>query len=318
MAHPTAPFACELSVAIYTKLFKFVPVKTIGICAPARKVTPEELAPGIALLEAHGFRVKLSDHLYGAYHQFSGTDDERAADVQQLLDDPEVDVIISARGGYGCLRIVDRINFDTLRHQPRLFVGFSDLTVFHQHLYRHYQLPFLHAPMVFSFQEERTTPEALQQLLQVLQGAVPAYNIAPHPLNRDGAATGVLVGGNLSILYAISGSRSETDLNGKILFLEDLDEYLYHIDRMMLQLKRAGKLAGLRGLVVGGMSDMKDNTVPFGKTAEEIIREAVEGYHYPVMFGFPAGHIRNNHPLYLGREHTLTVGSAPLLQCAAV
>lgn len=293
-------------------------MKTIGICAPARKVTPEELAPGIALLQAHGFRVKLSDHLYGAYHQFSGTDAERAADVQQLLDDPEVEVIIAARGGYGCLRIVDRINFEVLRHQPRLFVGFSDLTVFHQHLYRHYQLPFLHAPMVFSFQHERTTPEALQHLLRVLQGAAPVYNIVPHPLNRTGVASGVLVGGNLSILYALAGSASAADTDGKILFLEDLDEYLYHIDRMMMQLKRAGKLSGLQGLVVGGMSDMKDNAVPFGKTAESIIREAVDAYDYPVMFGFPAGHIRDNHPLYLGREHTLTVGSAPLLQCAAV
>jgi muramoyltetrapeptide carboxypeptidase len=148
----------------------------------------------------------------------------------------------------------------------------------------------------------------------VLKGEKISYNVDAHPLNRAGVADGVLLGGNLSILYAISGSTSEADLNGKILFLEDLDEYLYHIDRMMMQLKRSGKLAGLGGLVVGGMSDMRDNTIPFGKTAEEIIREAVEEYDYPVMFNFPAGHIRNNHPLMLGVPWQMTVNEKPVLR----
>lgn len=289
-------------------------MKTIGICAPARKVSPEELAPGIALLEAHGFKVKLSNNLYGAYHQFSGTDAERAADVQQLLDDPEVDAIISARGGYGCVRIVDLIDFSPMNQRQKLFIGFSDLTVFHQHLFDYFLAPTLHAQMVFGLNEERSTPEALNQLMAVLKGEMPKYNVTAHPLNRAGETSGMLVGGNLSVLYSISGSKSELNLMGKILFLEDLDEYLYHIDRMMMQLKRAKKLEHLRGLVIGGMSDMKDNAVPFGKTAEEIIRDAVEEYDYPVMFNFPAGHIRDNHPLLFGTEHNLVVGDTLLLE----
>ncbi len=287
---------------------------TISICAPARKVSPEELLPGITLLESNGFNVKLSGHLYGSCHQFSGTDAERAADIQAMINDPEVDAIISARGGYGCVRIVDTIDFTPLLSKPKLFIGFSDLTVFHQHIYRHFNLPSLHAQMVFGMNEERSTPDSLQNLIRVLKGEKLSYNVDAHPLNRAGVADGVLLGGNLSILYAISGSNSEADLNGKILFLEDLDEYLYHIDRMMMQLKRSGKLAGLRGLVVGGMSDMRDNTIPFGKTAEEIIRESVEEYDYPVMFNFPAGHIRNNHPLMLGVLWKMEVKDTPVLR----
>jgi muramoyltetrapeptide carboxypeptidase len=287
---------------------------TISICAPARKVSPEELRSGISLLESNGFRVKLSDHLYGACHQFSGSDEERAADIQAMINDPEVDAIISARGGYGCVRIVDKIDFTPLLEKPKLFIGFSDMTVFHQHIYRHFNLPTLHAQMVFGMNEERSTPDSLHNLIRVLKGEKISYNVDAHPLNRAGVADGVLLGGNLSILYAISGSTSEADLNGKILFLEDLDEYLYHIDRMMMQLKRSGKLAGLGGLVVGGMSDMRDNTIPFGKTAEEIIREAVEEYDYPVIFNFPAGHIRNNHPLMLGVPWQMTVNEKPVLR----
>lgn len=285
-----------------------MPVSTIGICAPARKVTPDELQPGVDFLRAQGFQIKYSDNLFGSFHQFSGNDAERAADIMQLLHDAEVDAILAARGGYGCVRIIEQIDFSSLAVRPKLFIGYSDLTVFHQHLYRHYQLPSLHAQMVFGLLEERSTAESMHQLIRVLKGEAPAYNVEAHPLNRAGRAEGILTGGNLSVLYSIAGSNSEVDMKGKMLFLEDLDEYLYHIDRMMMQLKRAGKLAQLSGLIIGGMSDMKDNAVPFGKSAEEIIREAVEEYDYPVLFGFPAGHIRNNHPLCLGLEHELTVG----------
>lgn len=285
-----------------------MPLSTIGICAPARKVTPDELQPGVDFLKAQGFQIRYSDNLFGSFHQFSGTDAERAADIQQLLNDHEVEAILAARGGYGCVRIIDRIDFSPLTVRPKLFIGYSDLTVFHQHLYRHYQLPSLHAQMVFGMTDERSSPESLQQLVRVLKGEAPVYNVEAHPLNRNGRASGVLTGGNLSVLYSIAGSHSEADAKGKILFIEDLDEYLYHVDRMMMQLKRSGKLAQLSGLIIGGMSDMKDNTVPFGRNAEEIIREAVEEYDYPVLFGFPAGHIRNNHPLCLGLEHELNVG----------
>ncbi len=279
----------------------------IGICAPARKVSPEEMAPGIALLESWGFKIKLSKNLYGECNQFSGTDAERTDDFQNLLNDPEVNAIISARGGYGCVRIIDKLDFTEFRKYPKWIIGFSDVTVFHSHVHTHFGVPTLHAPMIFSMQPEKSAPEALDSLRKILKGENVQYNVPAHPLNRKGNAKGILVGGNLSLLYALSGSRSDLDTNGKILFIEDLDEYLYHIDRMMMQLKRSGKLAGLKGLIVGGMSDMRDNAVPFGKTAEEIIAEAVAEYDYPVCMHFPAGHVQNNQALLMGTEVSLNV-----------
>lgn len=285
----------------------------IGLCAPARKVTPAEMAPGIALLESWGYRVKTAPNLYGEHHQFSGTDEQRAADLQALLNDPEVEAIISARGGYGCVRLVDSIDWSPLRSNPKWIIGFSDLTVLHSHLHRQLELATLHAPMVYSMAEERTLPLALESLRKTLQGERIAIHADAHPQNRQGNSEGILVGGNLSLLYALSGTASDIDTTGKILFIEDLDEYLYHIERMLMQLKRSGKLAGLKGLVVGGMSDMKDNIVPFGKTAESIIAEAVAEYDYPVCMGFPSGHIADNRTLVLGSSYTLSVAGSVTL-----
>jgi muramoyltetrapeptide carboxypeptidase len=285
-------------------------IRIIGICAPARKVSREELAAGIGLLQSWGYEVRESPHLYGAHHQYSGTDEERAADLQAFLDDPEINAIVCARGGYGCMRIIDRLDFSGLKRHPKLIVGYSDMTVLHQHVLRHTGLPSLHAQMVFGMNEERSTIAALEDLHRALQGNLLDYAPPAHPLNRRGTAEAQLVGGNLSLVYALSGSDSDLDTAGKILFLEDLDEYLYHIDRMMTQLKRSGKLSHLTGLVIGGMSDMKDNTVPFGKTAEEIIREAVDAYAYPVAFSLPAGHVQDNHPLLLGATWRLDVSEA--------
>ncbi len=283
------------------------PGSIISITAPARKVTREEMAPGISLLESWGYKVKLSTNLFGEFNQYSGTDEERVADFQAALDDPESDAIIVARGGYGCVRIIDRLDFSAFTRRPKLIIGFSDVTVFHNHVHTHFGVPTLHAPMIFSMQPEKSTPEALESMRKMLKGESIQYNVTAHPLNRKGNAEGILVGGNLSLLYALSGSSSDIDTNGKILFIEDLDEYLYHIDRMMMQLKRSGKLSGLKGLIVGGMSDMRDNAVPFGKTAEEIIEEAVREYDYPVCMNFPAGHVQNNQPLMMGGEVSMIV-----------
>jgi len=285
-----------------------IPIRTVSVTAPARKVTREEMAPGISLLESWGYKVKLSKNLFGEFNQYSGTDEERAADFQAALDDPESDAIISARGGYGCVRIIDRLDFSAFTRRPKLIIGFSDVTVFHNHVHTHFGVPTLHAPMIFSMQPEKSTPEALESMRKILKGESVQYNVTAHPLNRKGSAEGLLAGGNLSLLYALSGSSSDLDTNGKILFIEDLDEYLYHIDRMMMQLKRSGKLAGLKGLIVGGMSDMRDNAVPFGKTAEEIIAEAVAEYDYPVCMHFPAGHVQNNQPLLMGAPIKMMVG----------
>jgi muramoyltetrapeptide carboxypeptidase len=265
------------------------------------------MAPGITLLESWGYRVKTAPNLYGEYHQFSGTDSQRASDLQFLINDPEVDAIIAARGGYGCVRIIDRLDLQLLHSKPKWIIGFSDMTVLHGHLHRHLGLATLHAPMMYSMAENRTLPVAIESLLNTLKGDGIAFNVDAHPNNRNGEAEGILVGGNLSLLYGLAGTASDIDTRGKILFLEDLDEYLYHIDRMLMQLKRSGKLSGLKGLIIGGMSDMKDNVVPFGKTAEEIIAEAVAEYAYPVCMGFPAGHIADNRALVLGASYKFNV-----------
>jgi len=277
---------------------------TIGLVAPARKISEPELTEAVKIIESRGFRVAKSPHLFASENQFAGTDEQRAADIQQMLENREVKAVFAVRGGYGSVRIVDRIDFRSLLLNPKWMVGYSDFTIFHNHLVN-LGLQSLHATMPLNF--AGNTPEALDSLFDVLKGEKPQYNFNGHPLNRKGVARGILVGGNLSVLYSLMGSRSFPDTAGKILFLEDLDEYLYHIDRMMMALKRAGVLANLAGLVVGGMTEMNDNTIPFGKTAEEIIRESVAEYNFPVSFGFPAGHFADNRTLIMGASVCLEV-----------
>ncbi len=277
---------------------------TIGIIATARKISTEEINPAIAIIKSWGLEVELGNNLFNADNQFSGTDQERANDLQILLNDTSIKAIISARGGYGTVRIVDQIDFTTFIKNPKWIIGYSDITVLHSHIHN-LGIETLHATMPINFSKNA---EALESLRKALFGEVIKYEIETNALNRKGIAEGELIGGNLSILYSLSGSISDIDTTGKILFLEDLDEYLYHIDRMMMNLKRAGKLSHLAGLVVGGMTDMKDNTVPFGKTAEEIILDAVKEYNYPVCFNFPAGHIDRNLALLFGKKVKLEVG----------
>lgn len=287
------------------------PGDTIGIVAPARKVSPGELADGIKILEGWGFNVRLGKNLFKALHQFSGSDDERAADLQTMLDDREVKAIIGARGGYGTMRIIDKLDFSKFKQHPKWLVGYSDITVMHNHLQTNILTQSIHACMVFNMQDDKFDKDAVESLGKALTGVPLHYKFSDsknQSLNRKGIAAGILCGGNLSLLYALSGSVSDIDCKGKILFIEDLDEYLYHIDRMIMQLKRSGKLQNLAGLIVGGMSDMRDNTIPFGKTAEEIIREHVNEYHYPVCFDFPTGHVKRNLALIMGANVELKVG----------
>jgi muramoyltetrapeptide carboxypeptidase len=276
----------------------------IGIVATARKISTAEINPAIAVLKSWGLEVVLGNNLFNSDNQFSGTDNERADDLQTLLNDTSVKAIISARGGYGTVRIIDQIDFTTFIKNPKWLIGYSDITVLHSHIHN-MGIETLHATMPINFSKNA---EALESLRKALFGEKIKYEIEAHPLNKKGIAEGELIGGNLSILYSLSGSISDIDTTGKILFLEDLDEYLYHIDRMMMNLKRAGKLSHLAGLVVGGMTDMKDNTIPFGKTAEEIILDAVREYNYPVCFNFPAGHIDKNVALPFGKKVKLVVG----------
>jgi len=280
------------------------PGDKIAIVASARKITMQELQPAIDTFKRWGLEVVLSKNLFGSDHQFSGTDAERAADLQSALDDDSIKAVISARGGYGTMRIVDQIDFTKFKQHPKWIIGYSDITVLHSHIHN-FGIETMHATMPINFP---VNAEAVETMQKLLFGEKLAYQMEKHPLNKTGVAEAQVVGGNLSLLYALTGSASSIHTKGKILFIEDLDEYLYHIDRMMLSLKRYGKLSDLAGLVVGGMTDMKDNQIPFGKTAEEIILDAVKDYNYPVCFNFPAGHVNRNLALVLGRRMKLVVG----------
>jgi muramoyltetrapeptide carboxypeptidase len=289
---------------------------TIAIVAPARKITLDELKPSIAIFESWGLKVFLHPLLFEADHQFAGNDATRAQVFNDCLNNPEIKAIICARGGYGTVRIIDDLQFAVLLTQPKWIIGYSDITVLHSHIHQHTLATTVHATMPINMQAHNAHEASIASLKQVLMGDDKlSYSMPSHPLNRQGQAEGVFVGGNLSVLYSLLGSASDIDTSGKILFIEDLDEYLYHVDRMMQAMKRAGKLANLAGLVVGGMSDMKDNAIPFGKTAEQIIAETVAEYNFPVCFNFPAGHQPDNRSLIIGVHYKIQItGAAVLLE----
>lgn len=277
----------------------------IVLISSARKIVAQEIKTAVDVLQSWGLEVVLGENLFAQEHQFAGSDSQRAADLQNALNDENIKAILFARGGYGTVRIIDKIDFSAFNKKPKWIIGFSDITVLHSHISKQLGIATVHSPMAFNFQQAPS--EVLDKIKSTLFTGKQNYTLASHELNRKGIVEGVLVGGNLSILYSLLGSMSDMDTKGKILFLEDLDEYLYHIDRMMQSLKRAGKLKNLAGLVVGGMSDMKDNTIPFGQTAEEIIMDAVKEFDFPVCFGFPSGHLAVNFPLILGDTVQLSV-----------
>lgn len=282
----------------------------VALAAPARAVSPEEMAPAIATLEEWGLKVVVPDGLYERDGQLAGCDGHRAALMQRLLDDPNIAAIVCARGGYGTVRIIDRLDFSGFCSHPKWIVGYSDATVLHSHVQATLGLPTLHATMPINFPADGSPCPATESLRQALFGGPQAIAWDSHPLDRRGVAEGMVVGGNLSILYSLLGSRSQIDTHGKILLIEDLDEYLYHIDRMMQALRRAGMLDDLAGLVVGGLTDMHDNTIPWGHTAEEIVLDAVADKSYPVAFNAPMGHLgTDNRALPLGTTLSLIVDS---------
>lgn len=281
---------------------------TVAIVSTARKITEAEVQPALDLLKSWGLKAILGNTIGAESNQFAGDDALRAADFQSMLDNHEVKAIWCARGGYGTVRIIDKLDFSNFLKHPKWIVGYSDITVFHSHIHK-LGVATLHAQMCLEI--ENKSDATRETLRKALFGE--HYSIeypSQHPLNRTGEAQGQLVGGNLSMLYSLCGSPSALDTQGKILFLEDLDEHLYHVDRMMQNLKRNGMLKDLAGLIVGGMSDMKDHTKehgfatdrPFCKTAEEIIYDTVKEYNYPVCFSFPAGHTKDNRAVVMGRE----------------
>ncbi len=278
---------------------------TVAIVATARKISEKELRPALDLLNDWGLNVILGKTIEAELDQFAGDDLLRSNDLQQMLDDPGIKAIWCARGGYGTVRIIDLLDFSEFKRAPKWIIGYSDVTVLHSHIHN-LNIKTLHAQM--PVQIEMKSKETAMSIKRSLFGEACKINFATEgKLNRSGTATGQLVGGNLSILYSLCGSPSAINTDGKILFIEDLDEYLYHIDRMLQNLKRNGMLKNLSGFIVGGMSDMNDNTIPFGKTAEEIIRDVVSDYDYPVCFNFPSGHVNDNRALPLGEHMTLEV-----------
>jgi muramoyltetrapeptide carboxypeptidase len=262
----------------------------------------------IDTLQQWGYRVKTGPTLGGrSDNYFSGTDEERLTDLQQALDDPDVHAILCGRGGYGLTRIIDRIDFTRFRRRPKWIIGYSDITLLHSHIEANFNIATLHSPMAAAFNEGGAEGPYIWALHLALEGKDLDYTCAPHPFNRPGQTIAPLTGGNLALLAHLCGTASAVPMAGKILFLEDVGEYLYNIDRMLRQLKRNGRLDRLAGLLVGSFTELKDTMRPFGATAEEIIRDSIREYDYPVCFGFPVGHSDANFPLRAGTEHRLTI-----------
>jgi len=277
---------------------------TIGILATARKVDLVSLQPAIKLLESWGLHVEIGKTIGKEENQLAGPDWLRATDFQDMLDNPKIKAIWAAKGGYGTVRIIDRIDFTQFKKKPKWIAGFSDMTVLHSHI-NQMNIETIHSFMALN--AGTAQPQVLESFRKALFGEKLEYHIPTHPFNKKGTAKGELVGGNLSVLYSVMGSKSEIDYKDKILFIEDLDEYLYHIDRMMMNLKRNGYFDGLKAVIVGGMSSMNDNEIPWGKDALEIIQDVLKDYKFPIIYNFPAGHIKDNRALILGKTVSITV-----------
>lgn len=284
---------------------------TIGIICPAGFMPLEKISECIRVLnEDWGFTTRIGNTPGKQFNYFSGTDEERLADFQKMLDDDEVKAILCARGGYGISRIIDHIDFTKFKKNPKWIIGFSDVTVLHAHIYRNYYISTLHAPMAAAFNNDEYKNEFVQSLKNALVGKKIKYHIPAHEFNRKGEGIGELVGGNLALLSHLVGTDSDIKTKGRILFIEDTGEYLYNIDRMMRQLKRSGKLDKLAGLIVGGFTEMKDTERPYGQTVYEIIRDVVQEYKYPVCFGFPVSHEKENYALKIGTGYKLKVSKS--------
>jgi muramoyltetrapeptide carboxypeptidase len=276
---------------------------TIAIVATARKNIDDNLQPAISWLKNWGIEVVIGSTIGLDNNQLAGTDEQRAADFQAQLDNPNIKAIWCARGGYGTVRMIDLLDFTKFKQSPKWIVGFSDVTVLHSHLNTMgYQS--IHGIMPVS---SKASEEAKETLRKALFGEHLEYTVPCENMNRLGTAKGELVGGNLSILYSLFGSPSAIDCSDKILFIEDLDEYLYHIDRMMMNLKRNGCLESLKGIIVGGMTKMNDNEIPWGKNALEIIDDVTKNYSIPIIYNFPAGHLADNRALIFGKQVSMEV-----------
>ena len=277
---------------------------TVAIVSTARRISKKELIPAITILKKRGLKVVLGTSIGAEDHQFAGNDELRTSDFQTMLDHPEIDAIWCARGGYGTVRIIDQLDFSNFKNYPKWIIGYSDITVLHAHLHQ-LGIETLHAQMPLFIETKSNV--TINSIKETLFGEKYEIIIPSEKNNINGIASGQLIGGNLSILYSLCGSPSALNTKGKILFIEDLDEYLYHIDRMLQNLKRNGMFDQLEGLIVGGMTQMHDNDIPFGKNAAEMILDICSEYDFPITFNFPAGHLEDNRALILGRKVDLMV-----------
>lgn len=276
----------------------------IAIVAPAKSIEAPLVEAAKTFFENAGYTVVVGAHCTGQYHYFSGSEEERLRDFQWALDHPEVKAIVCARGGYGCIQLVDRINWAGQLSQPKWILGFSDVTVFHQRMQR-FGVESIHATMPLNF--ATNTSASLASMLDSLTGTQSEIHWNPHPKNKLGTAEGIVVGGNLSILYSLLGTDDQVDYTDKILFIEDLSEQIYHIDRMFYAFAKAGILDKIKGVIVGGMTDLKDTAIPFGRSYEDVLLSHFSFRKIPLSFDFPAGHIDDNRAIILGRKARLSV-----------
>jgi len=282
---------------------------TIGITCPAGYMEKEKAQTCITTLQQWGYEVMIGKTLgNNSKNYFSGTDEERLNELQAMLDDDRIKAILCGRGGYGVGRIIDKIDFKQFKRKPKWVIGFSDITVLHCHLNSKLKIASLHAPMAAAFNNDGFKNEYVLSLQKALTGKKISYQTTIHPFNKQGIAKGELVGGNLALLANVIGTPSDINTKNKILFIEDTGEYIYNVDRMFYQLKRSGKLENLSGLIIGGFTDTKDTTRPFGKTVYEVINDIVNEYNFPVSFNFPVSHEKENYTLKVGVNYQLEVG----------
>ncbi len=285
------------------------PGDTIGILCPSGYMPYEKASTAIETLKEWGFRIVVGKTLGNQYNYFSGTDEERLADLQQMLDDNSINAILCARGGYGMGRIIDALSFKKFKKHPKWIIGFSDITILQSHIFSNFKIASLHAPMAAAFNDGENKNRYIQSLHDALIGRKATYSSCGNQYNQNGKASGILAGGNLSLLINIFGTSSDIKTEKKIFFIEDVGEYIYNVDRMLYQLKRCGKLDNLAGLIVGKFTDMKDTTIPFGQTIEEVVYNIIKDFDYPVCFGFPVSHEKENYALKIGVKYELTVSS---------
>ncbi len=281
----------------------------VGFVAPAGIVKTEEIDPAIEMVKEWGLEVVKGKHLYSQHNFFAGDERQRLEDFQFMLDNPKIKAIFCARGGYGSIKIIENLNFSNFINSPKWVVGYSDITLFHICLNQLVHCESIHGIMPKNFIKGTGDNQSLPSLQKALFGQPLHYEIENKTFNKTGKAEGIVTGGNLSVLYSLQATNYELDSSGKILFIEDVNEYVYHLDRMVMNLKLSGKLSKLNGLIIGGMTNIKNTTPGYGKSANEIIANAVREYNYPVIFDFPAGHMYPNLALYMGRKIKMDVSS---------